>query len=1100
MPEVQESRGKGTVSMLLSMKGGLMRRHCFTIAVIISMLSTRAIAQSFDAPLLMVNERALVSAGDLIYLSPAATPVEGQPLGNGRMGTLAWTSPASLEFQINRCDVFAVNKNAAKKRDGPTDYCGGCARVTVEPGGQPFAPGNTFQQRLHLYDPQCVIQGDQVRIRCFISAIKDVLALEIDDQRDIPQPIRIQLATWREKEVRQGNHLAQTRFQKRGAVTTLTQHFRERDHYSASAVALQTADTHVVSEVSGRALGNMLSSRFSVSTLTKKQARIPLTISNLRNGHYELTTYHHDSAGGGVWDSIRVNGVTRTDVSTSTGTAPFRIGQASFRFTVTDHVARVLFIKTVDGGTTGDASVNGFKLRQISTLQTPDTTTPPELLVDFRANSKSDGPVKPAPDQPGWQKWTNANTSPTFLPQTLTYNCSLGRTGTVDVTVDPDIDQNHEAGIFPQFRNKALVTNQSRKSARVLTLPASRGPRTVFISSAASSRTDVDVSSAAAALLTDVLEAGTTYTTLHKSHADWWADFWSRSFVHLTSDDGLAQFMNRLRTLHLYYMASSSRGTLPAKWNGSLFSVNGDRREWGSQFWIWTTAIAHHPLYAADASDLADPFFNMYVNQLPAARIAARQRWDARGAYFLEAGPFDGPVILPDAVAQEWQDVYLGRKPCSALSQAARALGQYECVLSQFADGRDCAAGRYSFVSHMPASGSDLAVQAWWRYRHTGDRDFLRTHAYPLLRDTLEFYRSIAVKEADGKYHLYGLNQHEGYWGVNDGIIDLSAIRGTAPLAIRASELLNVDTDLRVLWRAFLKNLAPYTLGGDAGSKALGGGFIADDVWSVGHLGEVKRGGKPGATLAWPIFTFEDWTLETRNPDTDRIVHKIGELNSSRVAIAAGSKQPGTHSTLIMGSRIGRGEDLPVMTGSYYWGSQPLPNGFSEFEGRTAHSIEILGCIATTLQEGLVQSLSPRPGDPETISILPAWPRHWNATFRLLARGGFLVTVSYRDGRVEFVELESRRGEPCRLRNPWDQPCQIWEKGRQASSVGKPLQGPVLVFNTTPGAVFRLLPRGAPMPKPLQIDPAPVNEPVSYSLRLANGNIVGATLGRQRDP
>ena len=50
MPEVQESRGKGTVSMLLSMKGGLMRRHCFTIAVIISMLSTRAIAQSFDAP------------------------------------------------------------------------------------------------------------------------------------------------------------------------------------------------------------------------------------------------------------------------------------------------------------------------------------------------------------------------------------------------------------------------------------------------------------------------------------------------------------------------------------------------------------------------------------------------------------------------------------------------------------------------------------------------------------------------------------------------------------------------------------------------------------------------------------------------------------------------------------------------------------------------------------------------------------------------------------------------------------------------------------------------------------------------------------------
>ena len=1081
------------------MKGGLMQRHCLTSAVIISVLSRCAIAQSVDTPLLVVDDRALVSTADLIYLSPAAAPVEGQPLGNGRMGTLVWTSPASLELQINRCDVFAVNKNAGGKRDGPTDYCGGCARITVEPGGQPFAPGETFQQRLHLYDPQCVVQGEQVRIRCFISAIKDILALEIDDQRDIPRPIRIHLTTWREMEMRQGTHLAQTRFQKRGSVTTLTQQFSEQDHYGASAVALRTPVTNVVSEVSGRELGNMLSSRFSVSTLTNKQARIPLTIANLRNGRYELTTYHHDSAGGGVWDSIRVNGVTRTNVSSSTGTTPARIGQATFRFAVTDHIAKVLFTKTVDGGTTGDASVNGFHLRQISAPEGPNATTARELLVDFQANSNSDG-SEPARDQTGWQTWTNPNTSPTFLPQTLTYTCSLGRAGTVDVTVDPDIDQNHAQGVFPQFRNKAIVTNQSRKSARVLTLSASRGPRTIFISSAASSRPGVDVSSAAATLLTDVVEAGTTYTSLHESHAAWWAQFWSRSFMHLTSEDGLAQFMNRLRTLHLYYMASSSRGKFPAKWNGSLFSVNGDRRDWGAQFWIWTTAIAHHPLYAADASDLADPFFNMYVNQLPAARIAARQRWDATGAYFLEAGPFDGPVILPDDVAQEWQDVYLGRKPCSELSDAARAVGQYECVLSQFADGRACAAGRYSYVSHMPASGSDLAVQAWWRYRHTGDLNFLRTHGYPLLRDTLEFYRSIAQKEADGKYHLYGLNQHEGYWGVNDGIIDLSAVRGTAPLAIRASELLNVDADLRVLWREFHKNLAPYTMGGDAGSKALGGGFIADDVWSVGHLGEVKRGGKPGATLAWPIFSFEDWTLETRNAETDRIVQKIGELNSSRVAISSGSKQPGTHSTLIMGSRIGRGEDLPVMTGSYYWGSQPLPNGFSEFEGPTAHSIEILGCIATTLQEGLIQCLSPRPGEPEILSILPAWPRHWNATFRLLVRGGFLVTVSYRDGQVEFVELESRWGEPCRFRNPWDQPCQIWEKGRPASGPGQPLHGRVLEFNTTPGAVFRLLPQGAPMPKPVRIKPPPLNKPVSYSLRLANGNIVGATLGRQRDP
>jgi len=557
--------------------------------------------------------------------------------------------------------------------------------------------------------------------------------------------------------------------------------------------------------------------------------------------------------------------------------------------------------------------------------------------------------------------------------------------------------------------------------------------------------------------------------------------------------------MNRIRTLHLYYMASTSRGKLPAKWNASLFAVNGDQRNWGAQYWVWTTEISHHPLYAADASDLADPYFNMYANQLPAARIAAKQRWDAEGAYFLEAGPFDGPVILPDEVAEEWQDVYLGRQPCNQFSDAARAVGRYECVLSQFSDGRECAAGRYSYVSHMPASGSDLAVQAWWRYRYTGDKEFLRTHAYPLLRDTLKFYRSIARKEEDGRYHLYGLNQHEGFWGVNDGIIDLGAIRGTAPLAIRASEILGVDADMRPKWREFLENLTPYTMGGDPGSQAIGGGFMADDVWSVGRLGEVKRGGKPGATLAWPIFTFEDWTLETRDPETDRIVQKIGELDSSRVGIAGGGRMPGTHATLVIGTRIGRGEDLPTMMSSYYWGASPFPNGFSEFEGKTAHSIEMLGSIATSLQEGLIQSLSARPGQPEVITILPAWPRHWNAAFRLLTRDGFLVTTSYRDGQVEFVELQSRFGEPCRMRNPWHGPCQLIESNGSADGPSRTLAGDLLTFETAKERSYRLLPPGAKPPEPRRISPELDREPASYSFELANGNTVGATLGRPRD-
>ncbi|MCP3885280.1 MAG: hypothetical protein GY700_07370, partial [Propionibacteriaceae bacterium] len=81
---------------------------------------------------------------------------------------------------------------------------------------------------------------------------------------------------------------------------------------------------------------------------------------------------------------------------------------------------------------------------------------------------------------------------------------------------------------------------------------------------------------------------------------------------------------------------------------------------------------------------------------------------------------------------------------------------------------------RYTWISHVASSGSELAVQAWWRYRYTGDNEWLRTHAYPLLRGTVEFYRHLVKKSEDGRYHLSGTNAHEDFWGVKDGIMDLA--------------------------------------------------------------------------------------------------------------------------------------------------------------------------------------------------------------------------------------------------------------------------------------------------------------------------------------
>ncbi len=429
-------------------------------------------------------------------------------------------------------------------------------------------------------------------------------------------------------------------------------------------------------------------------------------------------------------------------------------------------------------------------------------------------------------------------------------------------------------------------------------------------------------------------------------------------------------------------MASTSRGALPPKWNGSLFSVEGDERQWGSQFWIWTTETSYFPLYAADAIDLTDTFFNMYRRQLPAAEQAAKQRWGAGGAYYPETTPFSGPVLLPKETADEFRNYFLGKTKYESLSKRTRELCWFDSSLYVVVRPGNPQAP-FTWISHLASSGNELAMQAWWRYRYTGDKQWLRSHAYPMLRGVAEFYRHLLREGEDGRLHLDGTNQHEAFWGVNDGQVDLAAIRGTTPLAVRAAEILDVDPDLRAKWKDLLDRLVPYPAGDDPRSKALSGGVLAADVWSIGHLGKVNGTyHHAGTAWGWPVFPFEDWTLGTRDAETDRIVQKIADLEPGRSDILAGKRLATAVRTPIVAARLGRRETLPLILASYYQQAfAPLPNGMSLFEGATAQSIEHIGCISMALNEALIQSVSARPGGPEFISLFPACPKTWTASY-----------------------------------------------------------------------------------------------------------------------
>ena len=730
--------------------------------------------------LFQVNHHALVSRADLIYLAPTEHNREGQPIGNGRMGTVVWTTPGAVHFLINRSDLYAADNSHGGQFSGPSDDFGRLARVSVEVGGEPFAPARDFVQRLSLYDAECSIRGQNLAVRCFISSERDVLVLEIDDTRAAPPPLKVTVTAVRPLETRTGEHLARVEFPATGKDIALLQRFDEKEYHCSGAVTARIMD--------------------------------------------------------------------------------------------------------------------------------------------------------------------------------------------------------REASLVPM-----------EGQARVLSAPGKTGRRLVLISTAGSWKSDNEAADQVTRLLTD--SAAQSYDALRAAHVRWWHGFWGRTFVHLTSADGSADYLERIRHLHLYIMGCISRGPVITAMNtGTLFRSDENKAHWGGQHWLWNTASEYYGLFAADALDLMEPYFGMYRRWLPNCEAAARQRWGCAGAFYPETAPFNGSKVLPEDVAKEFQDVMLGRKPAWEMSQRAIAACSYDSQLHAVASTRDKQKawagqlGRYTWISHYATGVLDLGQQFWWRYRYSGDLEWMRTNAYPILRGGMEFYRSLAgEKGKDGLYHIYPTNTRESFWGGRDSITDLAVIRGAGPLAIRASELLGVDADIRERWQEFIAHLAPYPMGSEPEAQALRGAVKSADTWAAARKADGDGQRHSGQEDVWaaPIFPYEHVTLATK----DQALRDVAWRTHRALQYEGSSWQRDPVRT----ARIGDVERFPASLLSRC--ATLNPSGFQDVRGAEDYvSIEALSLTAAALQDGLLQAVSPQPGEREVLMVFPTWPKGWNGSYRLLARGGFLVT------------------------------------------------------------------------------------------------------------
>jgi len=589
---------------------------------------------------------------------------------------------------------------------------------------------------------------------------------------------------------------------------------------------------------------------------------------------------------------------------------------------------------------------------------------------------------------------------------------------------------------------------------------------TIYMATAATFNKKEDVVQKAMDQLAAARQMG--YNAILENNKQWWHNFWQKAFIHLHSADGEADFVEKYYTYYLYVMACCSRGDYPTKFNGMLWTTGGDTRKWGALYWGANQSCLYNALFPTNRPELLQPMFHMYSAAYDSYALAAVQQWGSKGVYIPETTSFDGLAPMPENIAAEMRELYLQKKDWNNRSDQFKNYTYTKLPLlsrwnwkkdTGYTEGHwiaaDKGAGPYGHVTHIFSRGAKIAYQYWMQYEYSQDTQWLRTYAYPMLKGVAEFYRNYpgVKKEADGKYHIYIVNDNESIWGGHNTVEEISSMMGIFPAAIRASLILHTDDNLRTQWQEFISHLSPLPVM----EKSAGKPTWISSLLPIVHGNADKL---PDANTL-PTWFFDLCNLETKDDQQLRIANNTYDSYFTRTGagIDSATRIYVLSKLAVAGVQLGRAEATRYLIPNQLRTAeiQPLPNRMDLREGFQTTSVQRLGRAAEALQYALCQGVPDKPGDESVIHVFPAWPKEWDASFTLLARGGFLVTADCSKGAIGFVQIESPHGGVCHVKNPWsNKPVDLYINNKKQ----KTLSGDHLTITTHQNDIIVLVPKG----------------------------------------
>ena len=274
-------------------------------------------------------------------------------------------------------------------------------------------------------------------------------------------------------------------------------------------------------------------------------------------------------------------------------------------------------------------------------------------------------------------------------------------------------------------------------------------------------------------------------------HQKWWDQFWRRSWIFVRGDAS-AKATTDGYVLQRFVTACAGRGAYPFKFNGSIFVVDNPQLP------------QDHKVPGVNAD----------------FRSWGGQYWfqNNRAMYWprMAAGDFD--------IMQPFFKMYLGMLPGNSTitKKYYGHDGTYFAETAPFWGGMPFAGPRVkeNWTLHYFTPILELSMMMLDYYDYTGDKKFVQETLIPIASAGVEFFDQHFPRDDQGKLLLDPDNSIEMFWKVHDPAPDIAALHAVLPRLIALPDDL-VDPATRAAWVKLSQELPDLPLGKDKENKTL---------------------------------------------------------------------------------------------------------------------------------------------------------------------------------------------------------------------------------------------------------------------------------------